>query len=152
MEFGAICLVPAIITVIFAIWSKRTTEPLMLGALLGYGLLSWKTGENFVTLAVDKFFAIFTDPESIWMLLVCGLFGSLIAVINESNGTNAIARVLGKVCKSKTSILLSAWVLGMIIYIDDYMNILTVTSCTKKLADQRKIPREALAYVVDSTA
>lgn len=151
MEFGAICLLPAVFTVVFAIMSKRTTEPLMAGALMGYGLLSWKTGEPFINLAMDKFFDIFKDPESVWMLLVCGLFGSLISVVNESNGTNAIAKVLGKICKSKTSTLLSAWILGMIIYIDDYMNILTVTSCTKKLADQRNIPREALAYVVDST-
>lgn len=151
MELGAICLFPAILTVVVAIWSKRTTEPLLLGALTGYALVSWKTGEPFIELAMKKFFDVFVDPESIWMLLVCGLFGSLIAVVNASNGTNAIAKVLGKVCKSKTSTLLSAWVLGMIIYIDDYMNILTVTSCTKKLADQRNIPREALAYVVDST-
>ena len=151
MEYGIICLFPAILTVVVAVWSKRTTEPLLLGALTGYGLLSYKTGANFVELATSKFFEVFTDPESVWMLLVCGLFGSLIAVINESNATNAIANVLGKLCKSKTTTLLSAWVLGMIIYIDDYMNILTVTSCTKKLADQRNIPREALAYVVDST-
>ena len=135
MEYGIICLFPAILTVVVAVWSKRTTEPLLLGALTGYGLLSYKTGANFVELATSKFFEVFTDPESVWMLLVCGLFGSLIAVINESNATNAIANVLGKVCKSKTTTLLSACILGMIIYIDDYMNILTVTSCTKKLAD-----------------
>ena len=97
MEYGIICLFPAILTVVVAVWSKRTTEPLLLGALTGYGLLSYKTGANFVELATSKFFEVFTDPESVWMLLVCGLFGSLIAVINESNATNAIANVLGKI-------------------------------------------------------
>lgn len=151
MDLGFICLIPAILTVVVAIISKRTTEPLLLGAITGYGLYAWKTGEDFVAVATTRFFEIFTDPESMWMIMVCGLFGSLISVVNESNGTNAIARVLGKICKSKTTTLLSAWILGMIIYIDDYMNILTVTSCTRKLVDKRNIPREALAYVVDST-
>ena len=41
--------------------------------------------------------------------------------------------------------------LGIIIFVDDYMNIMTISACTKKLSDSRKVPREALAYVIDST-
>ena len=44
-----------------------------------------------------------------------------------------------------------SWLLGLIIFVDDYMNIMTISACTKKLSDDRKVPREALAYVVDST-
>ena len=47
--------------------------------------------------------------------------------------------------------MLVSWILGIIIFIDDYMNILTISACTKRLSDKRKVPREALAYVIDST-
>lgn len=79
------------------------------------------------------------------------MFGSLVAVITAARGTHAIADFLGKVCKSKKSTLLVSWLLGIVIFVDDYLNILTIGACTKKLADERKVPREALAYVIDST-
>ena len=47
--------------------------------------------------------------------------------------------------------LLTSWILGIIIFVDDYMNIMTISACTKKLSDSRKVLREALAYVIDST-
>lgn len=58
---------------------------------------------------------------------------------------------MGKICKSQKSTLFVSWLLGIIIFVDDYLNILTISACTKKLSDERKIPREALAYVIDST-
>lgn len=75
----------------------------------------------------------------------------MIAVINAAKGTHAIANFLGKICKTGKSTLLISWLLGIIIFVDDYMNIMTISACTKKLSDLRKVPREALAYVIDST-
>ena len=151
MNFGIWTLLPAILVIVTAIISKRTTESLLLGATISYVIISISTGQNLADLMVRSFFEVLTDYDTIWLIVVCGLFGSLIALISDAKGTHAIARFLGKICKGQKSTLLVSWILGIIIFIDDYMNILTISACTKKLSDQRKIPRESLAYVIDST-
>ena len=88
---------------------------------------------------VDSFFKVVTDYDTVWLLIVCGLFGSLIAVINAARGTHAIANFWGKFARQIKSTLLTSWILGIIIFVDDYMNIMTISACTKKLSDSRKV-------------
>lgn len=149
--YGILTLLPAILVIVTAVKTKRTTEALLIGVIVSYLIICISDGENFVTTVTDSFFSVVTDYDTMWLVVVCGLFGSLIALINKARGTNAFARFLGKICKTEKTTLFVAWILGIIIFIDDYMNILTVSACTKKLADKRKAPREALAYIIDST-
>lgn len=151
MDYGVITLLPAILVIIAAIKSKRTTEALLLGCVSSYLIIAYKSQKNPIPLIVDSFFSVLTDYDTIWLVVVCGLFGSLIAVINAAKGTHAIANFLGKICKTGKSTLFMSWLLGIVIFVDDYMNIMTISACTKKLSDLRKVPREALAYVIDST-
>lgn len=151
MNYGILTLLPALLVIFTAIKSKRTIEALLIGVAASYLIICISNGENFVTTVTDAFFSVVTDYDTMWLVIVCGLFGSLIALINKAKGTHAIAKFLGKICKTEKATLFVAWILGMIIFIDDYMNILTVSACTKKLSDERKSPREALAYIIDST-
>lgn len=151
MNYGVFTLLPALLVIMVAIRSRRTTEALLVGCVSSYLIIAIAARSNPVPLMIDSFFSVITDYDTVWLLIVCGLFGSLIAVINAAKGTHAIANMLGKVCKSGKSTLLVSWLLGMIIFVDDYMNIMTISACTKRLADKRKVPREALAYVIDST-
>ena len=151
MNHGIITLLPALLVIIVAIKTKRTTEALLMGCVSSYLILAIENKENPVTLMVNSFFEVITDYDTVWLIIVCGLFGSLIAVINAAKGTHAIANFLGKICKTGKSTLLISWILGIIIFVDDYMNIMTISACTKKLSDRRRVPREALAYVIDST-
>lgn len=149
--YGILTLLPAVLVIVTAVKTKRTTEALLIGVIVSYLIICISNGENFVTTITNSFFSVVTDYDTMWLVIVCGLFGSLIALINKAKGTHAIARFLGKICKTEKATLLVAWILGIIIFIDDYMNILTVSACTKKLSDERKSPREALAYIIDST-
>lgn len=149
--YGMLTLLPAILVIVTAVKTKRTTEALLIGVFVSYLIICISRGENFITTVTDSFFSVVTDYDTMWLVIVCGLFGSLIALINNAKGTHAMAHLLGKVCKTEKTTLFVAWVLGIIIFIDDYMNILTVSACTKKLSDERKSPREALAYIIDST-
>jgi len=151
MNYGIITLFPAALVIIAAIKSKRTTESLLVGCVSTYLIIACYKKSSPITLMIDSFFSVLTDYDTIWLIVVCGLFGSLIAVINAAKGTHAIANLLGKICKTQKSTLLMSWLLGIVIFVDDYMNIMTISACTKKLSDLRKIPREALAYVIDST-
>ena len=149
--YGILTLLPAILVIVTAVKTKRTTEALLIGVIVSYLIICISGGGNFITTVTDSFFSVVTDYDTMWLVVVCGLFGSLIALINKARGTHAFARFLGKICKTEKATLFVAWILGIIIFIDDYMNILTVSACTKKLADKRKAPREALAYIIDST-
>lgn len=140
MTYGAITLLPALLVILIAVKSRRTTEALLGGCLASYLIISVETKQNLVSLMVESFFSVLTDYDTIWLVVVCGLFGSLIAVITAAKGTHAIADFLGKICKSKKSTLLISWLLGIIIFVDDYLNILTISACTKKLSDGRGIP------------
>lgn len=147
-NFGILSLLPAAIVIVLAIISKRTTEPLLIGCVASYVIIH---GVRFITPLIDCLFTVVTDYDNVWLILVCGLFGSLVALLNASNGTQAIARALGRVCKNGKRTMLASWVLGILIFVDDYMNIMTISSCMTKLSDKHKKPREALAYVIDST-
>lgn len=147
MGYGIITLLPALLVIVVAIKSKRTTEALLIGCVSSYLIIATANKSNPVTLMVDSFFKVVTDYDTVWLLIVCGLFGSLIAVINAARETHAIANFLGKICKTDKSTLLTSWILGIIIFVDDYMNIMTISACTKKLSDSRKVPREALERV-----
>ena len=151
MNFGIATLLPAFIVILIAVLAKRTNEALIGGCVLSYLIIAIGTKQNPIPLLVDSFFSVVTDYDTMWLVVVCGLFGSLIAVLNAAHGTHAISNFIGKLCKTQKSTLLVSWLLGILIFVDDYMNILTICACTKRLSDERKIPREALAYVVDST-
>ena len=87
-----------------------------------------------------------------WLIIVCGLMGSIIALIEKAGGSFAFGEWIAKKAKTKKSSLIWTWILGIVIFIDDYLNSLTVGSCMTTLTDKHKVPREFLAYVVDSTA
>ncbi len=148
-NYGLLTLVPAIAIIVMSIKTKRGIESLFLGSIIAYIITDkWK----WYSALVKDFFAVLTDYDNVWMLIVCGLFGSLIMLLNETKGTYAIGRLFGKVCKGAKSTLFASWFLGVLIFIDDYLSIMTISACMKKMSDKYKVPREALAYVVDSTS
>lgn len=148
MNYGLLTLLPAALVLLFAILTKKTTEALIIGCLTSYVIIS---GVGFIPSTMEALLDVLTDRDNQWMIVLTGFFGSLIALLNASKATTAIARFLGKFCKGTRSTLIATWILGIIIFIDDTLNILAVSSCMKKLSDRNKLPREALAYVVDST-
>lgn len=147
-SYGVLTLLPALIVIVLAVKTKRTTEPLLIGSVVSYIIIG---GIHFVPAFTDALFSVATDYDNVWLILVCGLFGSLIALLNASRGTHAIAKAIGRICKTQKSTLIMSWLLGIIIFIDDYMNIMTISSCMRRISDKNKVPRESLAYVIDST-
>ena len=146
---GFISLLPTLAVILFAIFSKKTFESLLVGSVIGFILLSQL---NFFTDFTASLLKVMQDPTIGWVILVCGLFGSLIHLLVQSGGANAFANYLLRYVKNRKSALLLTWLLGLSIFIDDYLNALTVGSSMKKVTDKFRVPREMLAYIVDSTA
>ena len=148
---GAWCVVPAVLTVVWTFSTKRVLEALTLGTVVGFILCS-PIGTNVITTYSDSLLKSMMSKDIAWLIIVCGLMGSIIALIDVAGGAQAFCRWAAKHARGEKSSLLWAWVLGCIIFIDDYLNSLTIGSCMAPLTDRHRTPREMLAYVTDSTA
>lgn len=156
-----LCLVPCLVVFVLAAITRRTIEPLLVGVAIGLVLVVRQTaGESgFVDQSLTAFdqlcntlLKVLGDDVIRWIVLVCGLFGSLIHVQTVTGGAQAIGTLLARCVRGRFGVLLSTWLLGLLIFVDDYLNALTVGSTMRRLADRFGVSRAMLAYVVDSTA
>ena len=146
---GWLSLIPTLAVLLIALKTRKPFEALLGGSIIGFVLLYQ---ENFFTGFVDSMLGVMKDETIGWVILVCGLFGSLIQLLVKTGGAMAFADYLLRFVQNRRSALLMTWLLGLIIFIDDYLNALTVGNSMKRVTDKFKVPREMLAYVVDSTA
>jgi len=148
-SFGLLSLVPTVIVLCAAIWLKRSLEPLILGTIVGYIMVYQ---QNFSGEFLSGIQNTMGGETIRWIILVVILFGALIRLLQFSGSVNAFAEALSKRIKSRSQVLLSTYILGLLIFIDDYLNALSVGSSMRAIVDKLKISREMLAYVVDSTS
>ncbi len=148
MEYGIISIVPAVIVILFALTTRRTFEALLAGTFSAYIIMD---GPGFLTSWIQTLYEVVTDADVQWVIIVCGLFGSLIAILTASKSTISFTEKMAKICKSARSALIVTEIMGMLIFIDDYLNIITLGTCMRPLTDRYKEPPEATAYVIDST-
>jgi len=108
----------------------------------------WQFADRLATVTTE----VLADESTAWVMLVCGLYGSFIGLLVKGGGAYAFGEWLTPKLQSKRSSLLATWLLGLVIFLDDYLNSLTVGATMKSVTDRFKTSREMLAYVVDSTA
>ena len=104
---------------------------------------------NVIGATLDGFMS--TCAENIWMILVFGLLGGFTFLLQRSKGALGFGKFIRKFAKSEKSTLILGWILGIIVFMDDYLNILTISASLRETCDKYKSPREMLAYVIDST-
>ncbi|MBR2188678.1 MAG: hypothetical protein IJ860_04630, partial [Eubacterium sp.] len=148
MPDGLIALIIIMFVVAGAVITKRCIEFLLLGSVAGCIVLY---RGHFLGEWIGILQEVVGDPDNVWLWLVCGLFGSLIAVLQAAGGTGGFSRILSKVCTTQNRTMFASFLLGLLIFVDDSLNVLTVGVCMKDLYDERKLPRESLAFVLDST-
>ncbi|MGL5046144.1 MAG: Na+/H+ antiporter NhaC family protein [Shewanella sp.] len=148
-EPTALSLIPPLVVLVLAIWLRRPILSLIIGAVTGFLLLDpSQVLNNFASVSLK----VMGDETIGWLILVCGGFGALIALLVRTGGALAFGRNALKYAKGPKSSLLMTFILGLVIFIDDYLNALTVGETMKRVTDKYKVSREMLAYVVDSTA
>lgn len=148
METGLIALIIIVVMIFSAIKSKKCIECIFLASVVGTAVLY---GTDFIAEWVLLFEEVAGDETFVWLVLVCGLFGSLIALLQASRGSFGFATIISKLCNTERKTLLASFILGILIFVDDYLNILTIGVCMKGAYDKNKLPRESLAYMLDST-
>lgn len=145
----ALSLIPPAVVLVLAVVLRRPILSLVIGALVGLLLLDPAT---ILTQFADISLSVMADETIGWLILVCGGFGALISLLVKTGGSMAFGRHALKLAKGPKSSLFMTFMLGVVIFIDDYLNALTVGSTMKRVTDKFKVSREMLAYVVDSTA
>ena len=149
MDYGFITLLPTILVLGLALWSRRTLEPVLAGALAAFFIME---GFGFLDAMAQATLATLMTEDVAWVMLVCGLYGGFIALLVKGGGSYALGRALISRIETKRGGLLATWSLGLVIFLDDYLNSLTVGATMKAVTDRFRTSRAMLAYVVDSTA
>lgn len=147
--YGALSLLPAALVITMAVLTRKTVESLLAGSLLGLLLID---PTNLVTPLADVTLAVMMDETIAWLILVCGIMGGLINLLARGGGVFSFGNFMTRIIKSPRGAMLGTVGLGLVVFIDDYLNSLAVSSSMKKITDTYKISREKLAYIVDSTA
>ncbi|TQV87409.1 Na+/H+ antiporter NhaC family protein [Aliikangiella coralliicola] len=148
-EFGVLSLIPAAVVISLAIFTRRPIESLVAGSVAGL-LMLYPT--DLVTKFSELVQKTILDETIGWIILVCGFMGSLIVLLLRSGAALAFSIIVSSRAKNRRVALLSTWFLGLVIFIDDYLNALAVGTSMRKITDKYKVSREMLSYVVDSTA
>ena len=144
-------LVPPIVAILLALVTKEAYSALFVGVVLGATMISSTSFTGTLnTITVDGLSAAVADNAGILIFLV--ILGVIVALINKSGASKAFGDWASKNIKTKVGASLATFVLGVLIFIDDYFNCLTVGSVMSPITDSKKISRAKLAYLIDATA
>lgn len=146
-------LVPAIIAIALALITKEVYSSLFLGIVVGGLLYSSFNIEGAIShIFVDGMIAQLSDSWNVGILIFLVILGTMVMLMNRAGGSGAFGRWAVAHVKTKAGAQLATILLGVLIFIDDYFNCLTVGSVMRPLTDKHKISREKLAYLIDATA
>ena len=147
--YGFMSLLPSLLIVVTAIVTKRPLESIFAGILAG--LLLLEPG-NAINGLGDIATSVMMNETIAWIILVCGMMGGLINMLERGGSVLSFGELLAKRIKTKRGTMLTTCFLGVMVFIDDYLNSLAVSASMKNLTDRYKISREKLSFLVDSTA
>jgi Na+/H+ antiporter NhaC len=147
--YGLISCIPIVVLLVSVLWTRRIFECILVSIAIALFI-----GEGFSGMLwafIDLIYTMLADETYSWILLMLLLFGGLIKLLEESGGTFGFGAVAMKYIKSDKSSLFATYNLGILIFIDDYLNNLTIGSAMRGITDQYKVPREMLAITINTT-
>lgn len=144
-------LVPPLIAIALALITKEVYSSLFIGIIAG-GLFAanYSPIQSVDHIINDGLISAVSGNAGIFIFLI--LLGILVALVNKAGGSAAFGRWAQKHIKTRVGAQLATFVLGVLIFIDDYFNCLTVGSVMRPVTDSHKISRAKLAYLIDATA
>lgn len=151
-HLGAWGLIPPVLTIILALLTKDVIISLFLGIVSGVLIIAGGNPGVALMNATDLLAQSLTDSWNIRIFLFCALLGGLVGMLAHTGASSALGDWASRHLKTRKSSLLMTWVFGLVIFIDDYFNSLTVGTMMRPLTDKHKVSRAKLAYILDSTA
>ena len=146
-------LVPPIVAIALALITKEVYSSLFVGILIG-GLLYAGGNPEGTVLHVfsDGIVSVLSNSYNVGILIFLVILGSIVAMMNKAGGSAAFGRWASSKIKTPAGAQLATIALGVLIFIDDYFNCLTVGSVMRPVTDKQNVSRAKLAYLIDATA
>lgn len=149
-------LVPPLVAIILALITKEVYSSLFIGIVVGalfYANFDIKLAYlTIFTNADGGLLANLSSESNVGILIFLVILGIMVALMNKAGGSAAYGRWATKAIKSRRGALLSTFLLGVLVFVDDYFNCLTVGSVMRPVTDTHKVSRAKLAYIIDATA
>lgn len=146
-------LLPPIIAIGLALITKEVYSSLFVGIVIGGLLYSNFSFEGTLTHVFnDGIVAVLADSYNVGILIFLVILGIMVVMMNKAGGSAAFGRWASTHIKTRAGAQLATIALGVLIFIDDYFNCLTVGSVMRPVSDSSKVSRAKLAYVIDATA
>ncbi len=146
-------LIPPIIAIALALVTKEVYSSLFIGILTGALLYSGFNFEGTMNhMFSDGFVSVIADSYNVGILIFLVILGIIVQLMNKTGGSAAFGNWASRRIKTREGAQLSTIALGVLIFIDDYFNCLTVGSVMRPVTDKHKVSRAKLAYLIDATA
>ena len=149
-------LIPPVVAIVLALITKEVYSSLFIGILIGGTFFAIDAGSGFTGFLTQVFpDGMIKQLSSSWnvgILVFLVVLGAMVALMNRAGGSTAFGDWAKKHIKSKAGAQIATICLGILIFIDDYFNCLTVGSVMRPITDKYRVSREKLAYLIDATA
>jgi Na+/H+ antiporter NhaC len=147
-------ILPPIIAIVLAIWTKQVILSLFAGIWMGFTLMSGFNPLTGATAGIDGLINVFTDAGDSRVVVFTLLVGSLIATIEHSGGVRGFVHFLEtrRWVHNRVRAQILAWATGLVIFVESNITLLVAGSVSRPLFDRYKISREKLAYLIDATS
>ncbi len=153
IETGILSILPPLIAIALALITKEVYSSLFLGVLSGMIIYVGASGEPFLQVFTHTFDMMSSKiSDNSYMIIFLALLWAVVTLVSRSGGSEAYGRWAETKLKSKAATRLATALLGVLIFIDDGFNCLTIGTVMRPVYDREKISREKLAYIIDATA
>ncbi|MFF2387262.1 Na+/H+ antiporter NhaC family protein [Agromyces sp. NPDC058104] len=148
-DVGALALLPVVTILVVAVLTRRTLFAMLCGTLVGAVLLG---GWGFFDSWIGYFGASMADETLQWLMLVVVLFGILITLFERSGAVREFAAWAERFVNSRRKSTVLSFLLAIVLFVDDYLNVLTVGTSMKAVTDRYTVPRTELGTIMKLTA
>lgn len=145
-------LVPPIVAIVLALITKEVYSSLFIGILIGALFVNNFSPVGTLNSVVNGFIGSLSDGWNVGILLFLVMLGVMVALMNKAGGSAAFGKWTRTHVKTRKGAQLATFALGVLIFVDDYFNCLTVGSVMRPVTDSHNISRAKLAYLIDATA
>ena len=146
-------LLPPLVAIVLALITKEVYSSLFVGIVVGALIYSGFKFEGTVTQIFEGgIIKVLSDSYNVGILIFLVILGSVVCMMNKAGGSAAFGRWASKKIHTRVGAELAAIILGILIFIDDYFNCLTVGSVMRPVTDRHHVSRAKFAYLIDATA
>lgn len=154
-------IIPPLLAILFAMLFKEVLTALLIGLLSGSAAIAFYSGVGNIFISIgsglldvidNRIIHTIADADHASVMVFSLLIGAVVQIIRRNGGMHGLVQRLARKISTRKKGMLLTWVLGMLIFFDDYANTLVVGNTVRPVTDRLKISREKLAYIVDSTA